>query len=364
MRTAFRHGAVAGALAVVSLTALPAALAGRAASARATLVAPQPFVIHPWQGNSHDVVAAAGRLTLGDRPVSAAVLAVAGFRVRTDGQGRFVYPLDRTVIGRYPIEVVDTTHAHVDGRPLSAADRRAVLATHAAVTVAYRIAGLSVRVQPSGNVLVDGRVSFAGGAPPPKVVLYGYRLFGRVRDARGRPVAGAIVSTRSSDAEGWTFSAPSNASGAYTSVYYPVDTEAVTLRVAEGDRTWELRKPLHLRRFESSRLDVTLPQSGSALSPLRPVPTAGAVYEGLLVGAGVDGRPVRPLTGRWPDRDGRFEFLLPRSARGRRLTFFESQDYYLAPIGTHPGGSIPLGDWPARLGADIPQALIPAGRQA
>lgn len=343
--------------ALLALSPLSAASAGSGAAPRAVLSTPPPFVITSWQGDASDVQNARGRLTLGGRPVGGAALSVAGYRLATDARGRFVYPLDRTVIGRYPIRVVDTTRARVQGRLLSGSERQVVGQARGAITAAYRIGELAIRRQQNGTVLVRGRLSFANGAPPPKVVLYGYRLYGHVRDARGRPIAGAIVGTSSQDGDGVTFSAPSGADGAYTSFYNPVGTEPVTLRVAVGDRTWELRSDLHLRHFGSARLDIALPATGSSLARPVPVPTPGAIYEGTLIGTEIDGRPVRPLAARWPDANGGFQLVLPSSTRVHGLTFFEAQGYYLAPLGTSPGGPVPPSTWPTRLGSGVPEGL-------
>jgi len=165
------------------------------------------------------------------------------------------------------------------------------------------------------------------------------------------------VWTSSIDGEGVTFSAPSGADGVYTSFYNPVGTEPVSLRVAVGDRTWELPGELRLRHFGSTRLDVRLPAAGSSLPRPTPVPTPGAIYEATLVGTEIGGRTVRPLAARWPDANGRFELVLPSSAPLRRLTFFEAQGYYLAPLGTRPGGAVPLRVWPTPLGSGVPQGL-------
>jgi hypothetical protein len=206
-------------------------------------------------------------------------------------------------------------------------------------------------------VLVRGRVTFADGTPATPTVLYGYRLYGTVRYADGRAVAGAVVGTESGNGDGWSFSGLSSGDGAYNSYYYPNGTLPVTLRVSVGDRVWQLPKPLHLRHFGSTRLEITLPARGSTLPQPRPVPEPGAIYDGLIVGTELDGKPMRPLSATWPDLEGRFQLVLPATARGQRLSFFEDHDYYLAPIGSQPGRPIPLADWPARLTGQVPQDL-------
>ena len=45
----------------------------------------------------------------------------------------------------------------------------------------------------------------------------------------------------------------------------------------------------------------------------RPPPRSAAIYQGLLVGASVNGRVLKPVAAEWPDRQGRFRLVLPPS---------------------------------------------------
>jgi plastocyanin len=56
-----------------------------------------------------------------------------------------------------------------------------------AITVAYRLSGVDVEPRPNATIAVP-RVTTRDGTPPPPVVLFGYRLAGRVVDADGRPL--------------------------------------------------------------------------------------------------------------------------------------------------------------------------------
>ena len=124
-----------------------------------------------------------------------------------------------------------------------------------------------------------------------------------------------------------------------------------------------------LTRFESEYYPGT-PRLQEALatgSPLLPVPTAtshpGAVYEGLLVGASAGGHVVQPVSARWPDRNGRFELVLPASVRGKQLRLWETNLEAYATNGATAGGLVELGSWPTaltpRVATGVAQLVLP-----
>ena len=84
-----------------------------------------------------------------------------------------------------------------------------------------------------------------------------------------------------------------------------------------------------------------------------PLPTAvsyeGAVYQGLLVGASVAGRVVKPLAARWPDARGSFRLVLPASARGRTISLWQSSFQAFSTFPARPGGAVDLRTWPTGL---------------
>ena len=75
-------------------------------------------------------------------------------------------------------------------------------------------------------------------------------------------------------------------------------------------------------RSPSSTLNIQLPSTPGATlvkSSLNPQAVPGALYRGLLVGVvGGKGGVIKPLSATWPDANGRFELVLPSSARGAR----------------------------------------------
>ena len=185
----------------------------------------------------------------------------------------------------------------------------------------------------SGNVVVTGRIATRGGFAPAGVSLFTYRLSGRITGADGKPVAGATVVTRTIDRDFWTFSEPSDADGNYTSFFAASDKSQedpvqFSVQVALGPVSYSsgLIPTVKFKRLRSARMDVQLPARVGGVLPL---PTSssyeGAVYQGLLVGASVGGRVVKPLAAQWPDAKGRFRLVLPASARGKTVSALAEQ---------------------------------------
>ena len=97
-------------------------------------------------------------------------------------------------------------------------------------------------------------------------------------------------------------------------------------------------------------MDIQLPARVGGVLPL---PTssayAGAVYQGLLVGASAGGRVVKPVAAQWPDAKGRFRLVLPASVRGRTVQLWQSSFQAFATFPARPGGAVDLRTWPTGL---------------
>ena len=191
----------------------------------------------------------------------------------TNANGRFRYPINSTEPRRYVIRVVGTDGATIRGRRLTASQRAAVRRARGAFTVAYRVSNLKATVERNGNVVVTGRVGRAGGGAPPPVVLYTYQLKGRVTNAAGEPVRGAVVVTRTLDRDFWTMLTPTDASGRYVSFFAASDrSEAnplpMNVQVAVGDTsyTFPAARPVRFQRLRSAELDIKLPANGTTTS--------------------------------------------------------------------------------------------------
>jgi hypothetical protein len=63
------------------------------------------------------------------------------------------------------------------------------------------------------------------------------------------------------------------------------------------------------------------------------------------------------VSAKWPDADGRFELVLPTSARGLVARFWESDRQYFSTTAAKPGGRVDLSVYPKSLGQETPQGL-------
>lgn len=319
-----------------------------------------------WRASSSNLVTVSGRLSLRGVPVSGVRLAVDRFVVRsaTDERGRFSVAVDATLARRHPVRVFDVSGARIRGRPLSAAQRAAVRGAAGGINVGYRLVGLRATPRADGIVLVTGRAVRADGVAAPPVALLSYRLAGTITGGDGKPVAGATVVTRTLDRNYWTFSAPSDATGRYVS-FFPASDELgsdpvpMSVQVAVGRTSYAsgLDQNVIFQRLRSASMDVGLPASGAALQPPRSTAQAGAIYRGLLVGVSGPNGPLRPLLGRWPDAQGRFSLLLPRSVRGQTLRFWQNPVDAYSPSAAAPGSPVAAQLWPADLPAAAPRDL-------
>jgi hypothetical protein len=302
---------------------------------------------------------------MGRSPVVGAQVRVDRFTLpaRTGRQGGFAYPVDITEPGRHEARVVELSRAKVHGRKLTSGEQSAVRAAHGAFNVGYRLSGLRAKVQSNGSVLVTGRITNSAGTAPPSVGLYTYRLSGTITDATGKPVQGAVVVGRTNDRDFWTFSAPSDNAGHYTSLFHAsdeTDSEPVPINigVALGAISYggNLGTVANFKRNQSATLDIQL-RAGTAYTLAKPDSYAGAVYEGPAVGVATGGHVIRPVAERWPDSKGRFSMTLPASVRGKTVAFWQSRRLFFSRFAATPGGKVDLAAWPSLLGSGTPSHL-------
>ena len=321
--------------------------------------------VRSWTASSQNIQVVAGRVLLGRTPVQGVRVAVEGYSIpsRTAADGSFRYSVDITSPLRHVATVVSAARARVHGRALTKAEQRALVGVHAGFDVGYRIDDLKTGRRAHGTIEVSGRLVSADGGLPPAVALYTYRLTGVITDSSGKPVPGAIVVTRTRDRDFWTFSSRADSLGRYSSFFAASDETAadpviLAAQVAVGNDSYGLPTGVEVPfdRLHSARMDIRLPASGTGLSAPKPTSYAGAVYEGILVGVSAPG-VVKPVTARWPDRSGRFSFVLPAWMRGRTVRVWESFQQLFQTNPTGPGGPIDLQAWPRDLAPNVPRGL-------
>ena len=320
--------------------------------------------VRSWTASSQNVQVVTGSVFLGKTPVQGARVSVEGYSIpsRTAADGSFRYSVDITIPLRHVVTVTSAARARVNGRALTTAEQRALVGVQSGFDVGYRIDDLKAARRANG-IEVSGRLVSADGGLPPAVALYTYRLTGVITDSQGKPVPGAIVVTRTRDRDFWTFSTRADSLGRYTSFFAASDETAadpviLAVQVAVGNDSYGLPTGVEVPfdRLHSARMDVRLPASGTGLPAPRPASYAGAVYEGILVGVSAPG-VVKPVSARWPDRSGRFSFVLPASMRGRTVRLWESFQQLFQASPTGPGGPIDLQAWPRDLAPDVPRGL-------
>ncbi len=352
--------------------ALLAGLGGATRSAGAghrsgpAISTPAPYALTKWDAESDNVVAAPGAVTLNGAPVTGVRVRVDAYELPspTDAQGRFVYFADDTRVARHVVSIVDASRGRVGGKALTNEDQSALADRRASITVAYPIHELRVARDSAGRPVVSGRIASAGGTPPPVVALYSYELTGTVTDSGGKPVVGARVSTRTLDRDYWTVSSPTDARGRFTSLF-TASSEAggnpvsFTVRVSRGDLVYEFLagELVDFQRLQSARVNIGLPPSGYAMTLPLPRSYAGAIYEGIVVGAARGGEPVRPVAATWPDEEGRFRIILPRSLAGQDVSLWEGSLDLFSQAPARPGRPIDLRDWPRVLAPNVPRDL-------
>jgi alcohol dehydrogenase (cytochrome c) len=323
--------------------------------------------VKPWDPNTSNEAPVQGHVTLGGKPVKGAVVSVGGWVVpgATNGKGAFTYLIDTSAPLRHVATVVGVKHATIGGRPLTAAQGAALLGRKGGISAAYEVTNVSAHVS-GGNVVITGRLADTGGNAPPPVLLYSYELKGTITDASGKPVRGAVVTTRTNDRQYWTQSRPSAANGSYASFLVAADQEGdipvpMTIGVAVGNTSYAepFTDSINFTHLSSATLNIQLP-SGTVLpkTALNPAAMAGAIYQGLLVGVvGGRGGIIKPVSATWPDAGGRFRLVLPGTAKGQKVTFWESQSQFFSSSQAAPGGAVDLAVYPQSLSTTAPQGI-------
>jgi alcohol dehydrogenase (cytochrome c) len=324
------------------------------------------IAVQPWNADSQNEQAVHGTLRWHGRPVGGAVLQVDGYRLpgATAAGGSFTYPADNTVPARHVVRVINADRATAGGHALPVGARQAVLGIAGEIDVGYAVSGLSVKRGPHG-IVVAGRLTLGHGAPAP-VSLYTYELSGRIVNAAGKPVFGAVVSTRTLDRNFWTLSDPSDSKGRYTSFFTASDQVSTapkvqfSVQVAHGQRSYAFPFGTNVvfSRLRSATMNLRLPAGAASVPSLpRPHTLAGAVYQGIRVGLADGNRPVHPLAATWPDASGRFRLVILNRWRGKTLAFWESDHPVFAHGAPHGGAPVELATWPVHLAVDVARGL-------
>jgi hypothetical protein len=307
------------------------------------------------------------RVLWNNTPVVGAHLVVGQYPVprATDKTGSFSYDLDDTVAGRHVIHVSSLAHATINGKRLTAGQRKSINGATGGFTSAFGISGLHARVRKNGSVLVTGKATDSAHNGPPDVHLLTYVLSGRITDAQGDPVKGAIVVTRTLDRQYWTRSNPTNAQGYYSSFFPASDQSSadpvpISVGVALGNVSYggALGTNINFARLQSSVLNIQL-GNGTSYTISPPDPYNSSIQAGLTIGVTVGDKVVKPLSARWPKHNGDFSLVLPSSVRGHTVSFFENQVQVPSRFAASPGGAMDMKFYKGFIGPTVPRNLAP-----
>ena len=364
-------GATTQAAQAAPAAAASAAVVQRSAGSGGRLIPPAAIPVAAWNPNTSNTEDVQGHVTLQGQPVAGAVVSIGGWvdPTPTDSSGAFTYPVDNTMALRHVATVVDDSKATIGGTPLTSAQQSALLGASGGISVGYSIGNVASHIDSHGNVVITGRLSFGRGFAPPTVLLYSYELHGVITDSTGKPVQGAIVTTRTNDRKYWTQSRPSGADGAYASFLVAADEEGdnpVPMEVGVAVGTTSYAEPatdqINFAHLQSSVLNIQLPAAaGGALlkSTLNPQAIPGAIYDGLVVGVvGGNGGLIKPVSATWPAKNGFFRLVLPPSAAGLKVSFWEDNRQFYSSTGASAGQLENLSIYPASLPSNAPQGVF------
>jgi hypothetical protein len=353
-------------LASARSAAAPVSAAAVRAAGKARVATPQGLTIKNWDPNTNNTQDVTGHVFLSGKPVAGAVVSVNGWVAGATGNdGAFTYPVDVTLAHRKIAKIVGVDRATIGGKALSAAQKAAVLGATGGISVGYAIADLSAKAGSDGNVTVTGRLTYGNKLAPEAVGLYSYLLKGKITYADGRPAKGAVVTTRTNDRQFWTYSTAAGANGVYTSFLVAADEAGddpvpMTVGVAVGQDSYAepVGDFIGFDRLKSASLDIQLPAAAGAALPkssLNPQAIPGAIYQGLLVGVYSRGRIVKPVSATWPDENGRFQLVLPASAKGQTVKFWEADRQWFTTSAPKPGGPVDPAVYPSAIPTNSPQ---------
>jgi PQQ-dependent dehydrogenase (methanol/ethanol family) len=338
------------------------------AAGNARIATPQGMTIKAWDPNTSNTQDVQGRVLLSGQPVAGVVVGIQGWSpAPTGNDGSFTYPVDVTMADRHLVKVVDVSHATIGGKPLTPAQSAAVKTAKGAFSMGYSITGLSAHKGKGGTIVVDGQLTYGNKQAPLPVGLYSYLLTGTITYANGAPVQGAVVTTRTNDHKFWTYSTPTSKSGRYSSFLVAADQEGdnpvpMTVEVAVGQDAYTepLNDFVNFALLKSATLDIQLPAAAGAplvKSTLNPQTIPGAIYAGLLLGVAGKGHMITPVSATWPDANGNFELVLPASASGLTVTFWQADKQFFSTSTATPGGTVDLGVYPKAIPSDAPQGI-------
>jgi len=173
------------------------------------------------------------------------------------------------------------------------------------------------------------------------------------------------VITRTQDRDFWTFSSATDQNGHYSSFFAASDETAadpvpLAVGVAYGGVSYggTLGTNAPFDRLHSSSMNIQLGKRRQVHDQQAGLVSRRRGIRASWSGVSGPGRGDQAgVANRWPDAQGHFTIVLPRSARGKVIRFWENQRQFFTRSPAAPGGPVDLSTWPTQLGTAAPAGL-------
>jgi hypothetical protein len=289
------------------------------------------FTVQQWKADGSHIATVKGQLLYGGKPVVGAIVQAGANQkqIETANDGSFTFMVDKSIIAEKQLKVISLDKARVDGKPVDQKAARELMSLAATYQVYFPIEVTQVEdaLTKPGHAAVHARLIFPAGEVFSFFRVDKYRISGKVTDADGKPVRGAVVWLDRDNGEGFAKSTPTDENGEYQLFYVP-EYEETNLTVTIGRERYTLPqgKVMKIPKGTSVSIDIRLPREGNVISPQPPdLVTSvmdGALYTGIM--PGLDVPPGVEYTVTIPDHEGRFVITVPKEVWDSQPTFFET----------------------------------------
>ncbi|MDL5042029.1 carboxypeptidase-like regulatory domain-containing protein [Heyndrickxia coagulans] len=229
------------------------------------------FPVVEWKADGSHLKTVKGVLSVDQQVVKNAVIRVGDVKTTTGPKGEFRFVVDQSKFSQKTAEVVNVDHASVGGIKTSSDLKKKLLGEAQAIRVAYPVKILK-QTKSGSRITITAQAQTENGHGFPTVKAGKYAIIGAIKDASGKSVQGAVVSTTREQGEGWAKSKPTDQNGSYLIQYLPEDDEESTFRVSAGGKQYTLPndKVFVFPDETSLRIDAVLPEKGTYIQDRPP----------------------------------------------------------------------------------------------
>lgn len=318
-----------------------------------------------WKMDMSHLATVKGKVLSDGKPVVGVEVGVPGKRsMTTDENGTFEMLVDRSIPQSMPLQILNADQATVEGNALGSPIKEALKSSVNHIDIYYPIQVTEVKTDPANpdQVEVHANAVVAEGQTFPRTTLDKYAIQGVVKDAKGNPVEGAMVSFIRDKGEGWSRSEPANDKGEYRLYYFPEDDEDLYLSVHVGDVQYTLPEGRVYRFPEETSVntDITLPETGTTIIDQPPTlvskPLKGALYWAQAIGLSVDASVSYTIS--LPQADGSFVLKISKVEWDKSPSFYQTAMRHFADTAIKAGDFIPS-SWISTPNKGDPVGIVP-----